>query len=73
MTGNADLAPNLRDLAIRADQIGGTFNAHISFSIHAFFDPSAIAFAYVTVFVRQHGDFQIMFGNEFVMLFDAIF
>ena len=35
------LAPDLRHLAVLADQIGRPVNAHIEFAVHRFFDPGA--------------------------------
>lgn len=46
------LAPQLRNLAVFADQIGLPVNAHIEFTIHRFFDPGAHLFGRVAGFVR---------------------
>ena len=72
MAGHFYLAPDLRDFAVGRYQECGPFNAHIGFAIHGFFDPRAVAFANVAVFIRQERDAKGMFCHEFIVFLDRI-
>src|SRR5688572_25300927 len=41
MTGDSDLAPHLRDLAVGGDENGRPFDSHIGAAVHALLDPEA--------------------------------
>ena len=72
MTGDFDLAPNMGNFTLWVDQKRRTFNAHIGFAIHLFFDPSTESLTKASIFIGNQVNVQAIFANKLVMLFYCI-
>src|SRR3954452_20746757 len=65
--GNADLAPHLRDLAVRPDQVGRAVDAHVLLAVHALLDPGAKGLDNGPFGVRAQGEAQAVLLLELVV------
>lgn len=60
------------DAAVRPDDKGASFDAHVFFSVHALFDPDAIGFQYLAGGVAQESEGQVVFVDELAVAFYAV-
>ena len=60
------------DSEVRADDKGTPFGSEIFLSIHALFDPHAVALNYLLIRIAQERERQSMFLDEFLMTLSGI-
>ena len=60
------------DLAVRPDDKGGPFRAHVLFAIHAFFHPDAVGIDDGLIFIAEDGEGEGVFLDELFVALHAV-
>lgn len=72
MIWDADFAPGLCHATLAVDQKCRPLDTHVLAPIHRFFDPDAIFFYDLALFVRTKTNAKFVLGAELLMAFDAV-
>jgi hypothetical protein len=72
MAGDADLAPDGADDALRVDKEGRAFDAHVPEAIHVLFHIDAEPLTDIGIFVGSEGKIQIVFFAELLVALQAV-
>ena len=72
MAVDPDIAPDLRDPPVAADQHGGAQNAKKGFAIHGFFAPGPVGLQHFMLLVRNQGNSQFVLVPELLLRLERI-
>lgn len=67
-----DFWPHFLNYALRINQKGCALNSHIFAAIQTLLDPDTIIFRHTPFQIGPEDDFEIVFGLEIVMPFNAV-